>query len=227
MNETDLKDNNGKDGRPAYVAYNGKVYDVSQSGVWAGGTHMARHHAGTDLTDLLPLAPHGEEMLERVQEVGILEQAAPSSEEETKARLRSLYAKFHPHPVSIHFPLGGFFFAALMMGLYLLTGHRSFETSAFYALVFSSLFTPPAIAAGLLSWWLNYDLTLTGIFRNKLIFSTLVLTLSLIALVIRIVSAGVVDEGGTAFTIYAALVFVNVPVIFFVAFNGGKITWPS
>lgn len=53
----------GKDGRPAYFAYQGKVYDVSASKLWREGSHMKKHAAGTDLTDLLKTAPHGEEKI--------------------------------------------------------------------------------------------------------------------------------------------------------------------
>ncbi len=50
----------GKEGRPAYVAYKGVVYDVSQSMLWKGGSHLRKHNAGQDMTDLLKTAPHGE-----------------------------------------------------------------------------------------------------------------------------------------------------------------------
>ncbi len=36
---------NGKEKRPAYVAYQGRVIDVSQSKLWKGGLHMTRHHS--------------------------------------------------------------------------------------------------------------------------------------------------------------------------------------
>jgi len=62
----------GKEGRPAYIAYKGKVYDVSNSFLWMGGRHQALHQAGEDLFDLLDTAPHGEDLLERVPVVGIL-----------------------------------------------------------------------------------------------------------------------------------------------------------
>lgn len=68
----ELEEFNGKDGKPAYVAYQGKVYDFSQSGLWGGGEHIGMHHAGKDITEELELAPHGEEVLERVKLVGEL-----------------------------------------------------------------------------------------------------------------------------------------------------------
>jgi predicted heme/steroid binding protein len=62
----------GKDGRPAYIAYKGKVYDVTESYLWADGDHQGEHVAGRDLTDEIGNAPHGEEELERVKPVGVL-----------------------------------------------------------------------------------------------------------------------------------------------------------
>jgi predicted heme/steroid binding protein len=68
----ELEEYTGKNGKPAYVAYNGKVYDLSQSGLWGGGEHMGMHQAGKDITEELELAPHGEEVLERVKLIGEL-----------------------------------------------------------------------------------------------------------------------------------------------------------
>ncbi len=60
---------NGKDA-PAYIAYMGKVYDVSNSVLWTGGRHQALHEAGIDLTEAMSQAPHGEEFLEAFPIVG-------------------------------------------------------------------------------------------------------------------------------------------------------------
>ena len=68
----ELEEYNGKNGKPAYVAYQGKVYDISQSSLWSGGEHMGMHQTGKGITEELELAPHGEEMLERVKLVGVL-----------------------------------------------------------------------------------------------------------------------------------------------------------
>jgi predicted heme/steroid binding protein/uncharacterized membrane protein len=62
----------GEEGRPAYIAYKEKIYDVSDSKLWAGGRHMKRHQAGVDLTDMLSQAPHGEDKVMAMAEVGSL-----------------------------------------------------------------------------------------------------------------------------------------------------------
>lgn len=64
---------NGKNGMPIFVAYQGKVYDVSGSFLWKKGKHQVLHKAGLDLTENLKVAPHGAEMLEKFPVVGILE----------------------------------------------------------------------------------------------------------------------------------------------------------
>ncbi len=60
----------GAKGRPAYVAYQGTVYDVSESFLWKGGKHQGLHRAGKDLTSELARAPHGADFLERFPVVG-------------------------------------------------------------------------------------------------------------------------------------------------------------
>ena len=63
----------GREGRPAYVAWQGKVYDVSGSVLWEDGGHFDEHSAGNDLTEELEdLAPHGPETLDVFPQVGML-----------------------------------------------------------------------------------------------------------------------------------------------------------
>jgi len=63
----------GKEGRPAYVAYKGKVYDVSKNNLWSDGDHMGMHEAGRDLTADMEDAPHGEDNMLDMPVVGELE----------------------------------------------------------------------------------------------------------------------------------------------------------
>lgn len=62
----------GKEGRPAYVAYKGKIYDVSRSKLWKEGSHLKKHLAGHDLTDAIKTAPHSEDKLLLMPIVGKL-----------------------------------------------------------------------------------------------------------------------------------------------------------
>lgn len=70
--ETELRQFDGQRGRKAYIAYDGVVYDVSQSTLWRGGEHKNLHVAGLDLTRSLRKAPHDASVFGRVKRVGIL-----------------------------------------------------------------------------------------------------------------------------------------------------------
>lgn len=72
MTVTELSACDGQDGRPAYVAYNGLIYDATASPLWKQGQHMARHNAGMDLSEALKQAPHDEALLQRLPVVGKL-----------------------------------------------------------------------------------------------------------------------------------------------------------
>lgn len=69
---------NGKNGAPAYIAYKGKVYDVSDSFLWKDGNHQVLHDAGTDLTAAIEPAPHGDKILDKFPVVGVLRDARTS-----------------------------------------------------------------------------------------------------------------------------------------------------
>lgn len=55
----ELAESDGKDGRPAYVGFEGKVYDLTGSSFWEDGEHESCPDglAGQDLTDLMEDAP--------------------------------------------------------------------------------------------------------------------------------------------------------------------------
>ncbi|MFK7797563.1 MAG: cytochrome b5 domain-containing protein [Aureispira sp.] len=64
---------NGQDKATIYVAFQGQVYDVTQSRLWRNGKHY-QHWAGQDLTAELAEAPHNEQVFERFDCVGELQQ---------------------------------------------------------------------------------------------------------------------------------------------------------
>jgi len=54
----ELAEYNGTGGKPAYVAFKGVVYDVTESAMWGDGDHEGMHQAGADLTAEHDDAPH-------------------------------------------------------------------------------------------------------------------------------------------------------------------------
>jgi predicted heme/steroid binding protein len=72
MTKAELAKHDGRDGRPAYVAVSGKIYDVTASPMWSGGDHQGAHQAGADLTEELKSAPHVRAVIERFPVVGQL-----------------------------------------------------------------------------------------------------------------------------------------------------------
>ncbi|NIQ11994.1 MAG: hypothetical protein GWO23_21170 [Gammaproteobacteria bacterium] len=75
MTAEELAKHDGKDGRKAYIAVNGTVYDVTDSPRWEDGLHPPDHLAGQDLTEELTKAPHVRAVVERFPVVGTLEEA--------------------------------------------------------------------------------------------------------------------------------------------------------
>lgn len=68
----ELADNDGAHGRPAYVAVNGDVYDVTEMIRWAGGTHFGVY-AGQDLSGPFMDCHLGViEVLHNVPKIGVL-----------------------------------------------------------------------------------------------------------------------------------------------------------
>jgi predicted heme/steroid binding protein len=74
FNKQKLSQFHGENGKPAYIAYAGKVYDVSESFIWKGGVHWVTHHAGQDLTEELRHAPHNDDMIKKFRVVGVFEE---------------------------------------------------------------------------------------------------------------------------------------------------------
>jgi len=62
---------NGQDKPEVWVAYEGKIYDVSKSRLWRNGKHY-EHWAGQDLTAELADAPHSEKVFDKFEAIGKL-----------------------------------------------------------------------------------------------------------------------------------------------------------
>jgi predicted heme/steroid binding protein/uncharacterized membrane protein len=222
----ELEKATGKDDEPALVAVDGKVYDVTSSGMWTAGNHMGAHQAGRDLSAEIQAAPHGADVLERFEQVGEIEEApaAPASSYVSPPALVSAILARHPHPVSVHFPIALSIVGAIFMGLGLALDCESLEQAGFYNVVCAALASPGAIGAGFLSWWYNYGRTWTPIFRKKILLSVLFQVLVTGAVLIRLLLP---VQDPTWHWMYVGLVAVLPPVALGLGYLGGQITFPS
>ena len=164
----DLAAHDGTEGRTSYIAFRGKVYDVSGSTMWGGGQHMGQHAAGGDLTGEFEDAPHGEEVFERYPQVGVIVeeekeaetpevQLSPARQFWLRQVKRVPLLRRHPHPMLVHFPIVFMISATAFTLLYLFTGVKSFEVTGWHCLAGGVLFTPVVILTGWFTWWLNYE----------------------------------------------------------------------
>ncbi|NJN27655.1 MAG: cytochrome b5 [Cyclobacteriaceae bacterium] len=62
---------NGHDREEIWCSYQGKIYDLSNSRMWAKGRHY-EHWAGQDLTAELEDAPHQAQVFDKFEVIGLL-----------------------------------------------------------------------------------------------------------------------------------------------------------
>jgi predicted heme/steroid binding protein len=62
---------NGQDKPDIWVAFDGKIYDMTKSKLWRNGKHY-EHWAGQDLTSELVDAPHSAQVFEKFTPIGLL-----------------------------------------------------------------------------------------------------------------------------------------------------------
>ena len=230
IDSRELSEGNGQDGKPVYIAHQGKVFDVSESKLWKGGLHMKRHHAGKDLTTEFQGAPHGTEVLERYPQVAVLTKGE-TAEREIPASLSRLLARFpmlrrHPHPMTIHFPIVFMFSTTLFTVLYLLTGVRSFELTALHCLGAGILFTPVAMATGYGTWWLNYLAKPVRSVSIKKKVSVILLGTELVAFLWRVAVPDILKAFSLAGLAYSLLIFSLLPLATVLGWFGAQLTFP-
>ena len=232
MKEFDLEElagYSGENGKPVYVAYQGNVYDVSESKLWRTGIHMRRHHAGNDLTTDIQAAPHEPDVLERYPKVGIVKKK--SEEQHLPSALAGLLKRYpflqrHPHPMTVHFPIVFAFSTPVFVFLYLLTGIKSFEITSFHCLAGGIMFTIIGITTGFYTWWLNYLARMMTVLKKKIPLAFVMLTVEITLFIWRLKVPEILDPVGGSGLIFLVLVFALLPMITLIGWYGASITFP-
>lgn len=226
--EEELRQADGQEGRPAYVAYQGKVYNVSESRLWRQGVHVRQHQAGRDLTPAFASAPHGDEVFQRVPQVGVLAPSGAEAPPPTRwERLLDLFFGLHPHPVMVHFPIAYTVGVALLLVLFLATGAQGLEHAAYYLLWMGVVGTPLAMLTGALSWWFNYGHKWTPKFGRKIGLSIGLLALGVGALALRSTHPTALADRQPLGWVYFALVVLMVVHAAALGWIGARIVYPS
>jgi len=224
FNQDELILHHGEDVDKSYVAYDGKVYDLSGSKKWKNGTHMRVHHAGAELTEAMLNAPHGPELLEDFEVVGQYEAKKSSAWKKFIYKILD----FNPHSISTHFSVSFLSMSPVFLLAYLfLPSIDVLEKLSFYFVFIGFFFAPVSILLGLFSWWYKYSRDLTGVFRWKIKYSVLLFITSAICVEWRFHSPLLITSKQNFFQLYLLLNFSIFVYTLLLGRIGGKIVFPS
>jgi predicted heme/steroid binding protein/uncharacterized membrane protein len=230
LTQDELAQYNGKDGKPVYIAHEGKIFDVSASKLWRGGQHMKRHGAGTDLTVEIQAAPHDTAVLNRYPQVGVLakedKQIKPIPGWLEWLLTENPFLRRHPHPMTVHFPITFMLSNPFFNFLFLMTGNRAFETTAYHCLCAGILFTVVAMATGFFTWWYNYMAKMMKPVAIKLPLSTAILVVAVILFAWRWNVPDVMANLQGINILYFILSLCFLPLISIVGWYGATMTFP-
>ena len=220
--EKELQRFSGEEGSPIYVAFKGKVYDVSNSRLWTNGAHQGRHSAGKDLTKSISNAPHKEEVLAKFPVVGELAKEEPSN-----SKLVQWVQRLHLHPISVHFSIAYSIAFPLLAIIYILTGEASFETASYYMLLLGFLSAPVAAFSGFFSWRITYKGRRTRLFTRKLTFAVVLLAVITACLAWRYLNPNILAAGTELSFVYLLMAMSLVPIVTILGYFGGEIVYPE
>ncbi len=171
----------GKDGRPAYFAYMGKVYDASGSRLWRGGRHGAAHQAGADLTEPFSRAPHREEVLSRLPILGTL-----VPKEALGLQLLRRIDRLHLHATFVHLTIAYTIAAPFFFLAWILSGRKVLDEITLYLLALGLITVPLSFITGAVSWVVNYETKAAFNFNLKFVLGILLLLCLLGSFFVRV-----------------------------------------
>jgi predicted heme/steroid binding protein len=197
----ELSQYDGKEGRPAYVAFKGKVYDATNSRLWKSGKHGAIHLAGADLTEAFAKAPHGEEVLARLPILGYL-----SKKETYGQQLFRRIDKLHPHATLVHLSIAYTIAAPFSFLAWIFSGQAVFDEITLYLLALGMITVPLSFLTGVISWIVNYETKATISFNLKFAIGVLLFLVITGTFILRLAGSNWVLGSPGSYYFLAALV---------------------
>ena len=181
------------------------------------------------MTTDIQAAPHDPDVLEKFPQVGTL--VTKGQDREIPEILSVLLTKVpmlrrHPHPMTIHFPIVFVFSVFFFNAVFLVTGMKSFEVTAFHCLGAGILFTPVAIITGFYTWWLNYYAKITTPVLVKQICSLLLFAVEIVLFVMRFKNPEILQSMNGFAILFSALMFFMVILVTVVGWYGAHLTFP-
>ncbi len=232
LNKKQLTQNNGNDGKPAFVAVDGKIYDLSASKMWKNGMHMNRHHAGDDLSGSFEAAPHGKEVLERFKAIGDFKSADEATEKPPVPQwLMNFIEKYpffkrHPHPMIVHFPMAFFITSSLfLLWYYLISPVPSLLDSIFYMHVLGTLSLPIALITGWFAWKINYLGKTIAYVTRKIILSVVVLIFDVVVLLSLIYVPDILVAPDGLQILIPVFIILYLPIVSIIGQQGGQLVY--
>ena len=219
FSQKELEEFDGRDGRPAYIAFQGNIYDVSNSELWRNGTHAGRHVAGEDLARGLINAPHGEEVLTKFPLVGQL------SQQTFEERLVQRIENFHFHPILVHFSIAYSIGCSLFTLLYFFTNEGSFETASYYLLFLAFLAALPAGLSGFFSWKVTYEGRMSKTYFRKIVYTIVLTAVVTLCLAWRVNDPNILVSRTYLSYLYLAMMESQAAIVILLGYYGGKITF--
>jgi len=215
-----LQQYNGKNGHKSYVAYKGKVYDVTGSHLWESSIHNKINEAGFDFTKYIDNPPLTDEYFANFVIVDTL-----IENDYNKKYWVKWYRKYHPHPMLVHFPIALHLFAGVLDLIFFIWPKDSFAAAVFYTFFVATVTGGLAMIPGIFSWWLNYKFAFTYIFVIKLVLAVITLLLGIVGIVIYFDNPAIVYTYSLPSIVYHAIVQLTTVTVIIVAYYGAKLTW--
>jgi uncharacterized membrane protein len=131
-----------------------------------------------------------------------------------------------PHSMLAHFPIVFMLSTTFFTILYLVTGDKSFDDTAFYCLGGGLLTMPPTVATGLFTHWLNFSGRLHETVNIEKALSYSVIAIGVAAFVWRLLNPRVLENLGGVNLIYLFLVLSLAPLVTANGYYGGMATFP-